>query len=193
MIFVPVTTPVTRLKPPASSNRVRSPLPMAVAATVAAVLVPWCVVLAFTLPATTTAAHWSLAWVGLDAAEASSAALTWWFIRRCSAYAAVTSAMGAALLLADAWFDVCTSAAGMAQRVAVLQAAVLEIPLACAALWVRRDDDSWALAAPLWSRGRCQTNRAPQLDGHLWVRVIHRSMIAKDARSGHRGRARSCR
>ncbi len=61
--------------------------------------------------------------------------MTWWFIRRCSAYAAVTSAMGAALLLADAWFDVCTSAAGMAQLVAVLQAALLEIPLACAALW----------------------------------------------------------
>jgi hypothetical protein len=51
--LVPVTTPVTRLEPPALSNRVRSPLPMAAAATVATVLVPWCVVLAFTLPAST--------------------------------------------------------------------------------------------------------------------------------------------
>jgi hypothetical protein len=35
----------------------------------------------------------------------------------------------------DAWFDVCTSARGLQQLIAVLQAALLEIPLSCAALW----------------------------------------------------------
>ena len=34
-----------------------------------------------------------------------------------------------------AWFDVCTSARGLPQLIAVLQAALLEIPLSCAALW----------------------------------------------------------
>lgn len=106
-----------------------------ISATVAAALPPWCVVLAFTVPATTIATHWSLAWVGLDCAEAMTAAVTYWFIRHRSPYAALTSAIGAALLLADAWFDICTSTVGTAQLVAVLQAALLEIPLACAALW----------------------------------------------------------
>ena len=101
----------------------------------AVVLAPWCVVLAFSLPTTTIAAHWSLAWSGLDAAEAIIAALTAYLIHRRSPAAAVTSAMVGTLLLADAWFDVCTSARGLPQLIAVLQAALLEIPLSCAALW----------------------------------------------------------
>ena len=107
---------------------------MVVAATVAAVLAPWCIILAHTLPTSAVAMHWSTAWVGLDAAEGAAALVTYWFIRRRSAYAALSSAMGAALLLADAWFDMCTSPAGMEQLLAVLEAVLIEIPLACAAL-----------------------------------------------------------
>lgn len=135
MISVPATVIATRREPPAVPERVRSSLPMIIAATVAAVLAPWCLVLAYTLPATTLAAHWSLAWVGLDGAEATAAALTCWLIRCGSAYAALTSAMGAALLLVDAWFDVCTSTTGAARLLAAAEAALLEVPLACAALW----------------------------------------------------------
>jgi len=70
-----------------------------------------------------------------DAAEAVTAGLTAWLIRRRSPVAGVTSAMVGTLLLADAWFDVCTSARGLQQFIAVLPAALLEIPLSCAALW----------------------------------------------------------
>ncbi|HEY7046062.1 MAG TPA: hypothetical protein VH373_02485 [Jatrophihabitantaceae bacterium] len=125
------TTPSTT----ARARRLRAVLPLATATTVATVLAVWCGVLAATLPATVTANHWSLTWVGLDAGEGASAALTAVLIRRRTRYAALTTTMGATFLLADAWFDVCTAPAGSAQLISVLQAAVLEVPLAAAALW----------------------------------------------------------
>jgi hypothetical protein len=42
---------------------------------------------------------------------------------------------GAGLPLADAWFDVCTSAAGTARLLAVGEAVLVELPLA-AAIWL---------------------------------------------------------
>ncbi|HEX5302920.1 MAG TPA: hypothetical protein VFW50_38595 [Streptosporangiaceae bacterium] len=78
-------------------------------------LLPWCVVLGMTLPAGTFVPNWSLAWVGLDFAEAVAALLTAWLLRRGSPRAGVAAMAGAGLLFADAWFDVCTSAAGTAR------------------------------------------------------------------------------
>ena len=43
---------------------------------------------------------------------------------------------GAGLLFADAWFDVCTSAAGTARLLAIGEALVVELPLAAAAIWL---------------------------------------------------------
>lgn len=129
MINVLTTTP------PSHARRVRELLPLATATTVAAVLAAWCGVLAVTLPATATANHWSLTWVGLDAGEGAGAALTAVLIRRRSRYAALSSTTAAGFLLADAWFDLCTAPTGSAQLVSVLQAAGLEIPLAAVALW----------------------------------------------------------
>jgi hypothetical protein len=106
-----------------------------VAGGVAAVLLPWCVVLAHILPATTTVQHWSLAWVGLDGGEAAAAALTAWLILRRDPRAALTAAVGGALLLTDAWFDVTTAAAGGDFVQAALMAALIEVPLALAAFW----------------------------------------------------------
>jgi hypothetical protein len=108
---------------------------MLVAAGIAAALLPWCVVLAHVLPATATVQHWSIAWVGLDSGEAAAAALTAWLILRRDPRAALTAAVGGALLLADAWFDVTTAAAGAYLTQAVLMAALLEIPLAVTAFW----------------------------------------------------------
>ena len=49
----------------------RSPggLATLVAAGVAAVLLPWCLILAATLPSTYQANHWKLTWIGLDCAD----------------------------------------------------------------------------------------------------------------------------
>lgn len=99
-------------------------------------LVPWCVMLGVTLPATAQAQHWSLAWAGLDAAEAVAALATTVLLRRASPRASLTAAAGAALLLTDAWFDICTSAPGLDRMLAIGEAAFAEVPLAGAAIWL---------------------------------------------------------
>jgi hypothetical protein len=98
-------------------------------------LVPWCVVLSATLPRTAQAHHWSLAWTGLDGGEALAALATAVLLTREDPRAALTAVAGGALLIADAWFDVCTSAPGTDHALAVAEAVFVELPLACAAFW----------------------------------------------------------
>ena len=94
-----------------------------------AVLLPWLVVLAITLPARYGAAHWAVAWVGLDTMEAvgliTTGVLALRGDRRLSSAAAAT----ATLLTVDAWFDIATSV-GSDFRVALITALCTEIPLA---------------------------------------------------------------
>jgi len=99
-------------------------------------LVPWCVVLSATLPRTAQAQHWSLAWTGLDGAEAIAALATAALLARSDSRACLTAAAGGALLLTDAWFDVCTSGPGLDHALAVAEAACAEVPLAGAACWL---------------------------------------------------------
>jgi hypothetical protein len=99
-------------------------------------LLPWCVVLGVTLPATAQAQHWPAAWVGLDAGEAIAALATAVLLARGDARAGLTAAAGGALLLTDAWFDVCTCAPGFDQAVALTEAILVELPLAGAAFWL---------------------------------------------------------
>jgi hypothetical protein len=107
-----------------------------VALAVGGFLLPWCVVLGATLPATTRAQNWWLAWVGLDGAEALAALATAVLLTRGSPRASLTAAAGGALLLVDAWFDVCTSPTGPAQALAFAEAVFVELPLAGAAIWL---------------------------------------------------------
>jgi len=99
-------------------------------------LLPWCVVLAVTLPATAQAQHWPAAWVGLDAGEAIAALATAVLLARGDARAALTAAAGGALLLTDTWFDVCTSAPGRDHLTSVAEAVCVELPLAGGAFWL---------------------------------------------------------
>lgn len=107
-----------------------------VALAVGGFLLPWCVLLSMVLPATAQAQHWSLAWTGLDAAEALAALATAVLLAHGDRRAALTAAAGAALLLTDAWFDVCTSVPGLDHALAVAEAACAEVPLAGAACWL---------------------------------------------------------
>jgi hypothetical protein len=107
-----------------------------VALAVGAFLVPWCAVLALTLPPTAVAQNWSLAWVGLDAAEAAAALATAVLLARADARASLTAMAGGVLLTIDAWFDVCTSAPGADHLLALAEAAFAELPLAAAAFWL---------------------------------------------------------
>ena len=99
-------------------------------------LLPWCVLLSAILPATARAQNWSLAWAGLDGAEALAALATAVLLTRADTRAILTAVAGGTLLLADAWFDVCTSAPGLDHALAVAEAIFAELPLAGAAFWL---------------------------------------------------------
>jgi hypothetical protein len=107
-----------------------------VALAVGLFLLPWSVVLGITLPASTFVPDWSLAWMGLDIAEAVAALLTAVLLRRGSPRASLPAMAGAGVLFADAWFDVCTSPGGLSRWLAVGEAVLLELPLAAAAIWL---------------------------------------------------------
>jgi hypothetical protein len=76
------------------------------------VLFPWAAYLAMTLPASVSARHWPLAWTGFDVAMAAGLAATAWLAVRRDRRLAFPAVSSATLLLADAWFDVCTAPAG---------------------------------------------------------------------------------
>jgi hypothetical protein len=78
----------------------------------AVVLLPWTAYLAVTLPPSVTARHWPLAWTGLDVVMVAGLAMTGVLAIRRDRRVAFAAASTATVLLADAWFDVCTSAAG---------------------------------------------------------------------------------
>src|SRR3984957_35155 len=99
-------------------------------------LVPWCVVLAVTLPRTAQAQNWSLAWTGLDAAQAVAAPGTAALLGRGAPPPGRGAPAGGTLLMVDAWFDVCPSAPGLEHSLAVSEAVLVELPLACAAGWL---------------------------------------------------------
>ena len=98
-------------------------------------LLPWLVVLAVTLPTTYGAAHWAVAWVGLDLMEAVGLITTGVLALRGDRRLASAAAATATLLTVDAWFDTTTSGGGDF-RVALVAALCAELPLAalCARL-----------------------------------------------------------
>jgi len=114
------------------------PLVFAVLATA---LVPWIVLLVFRLPDHQRSEHYRLAWVGFDIGLFACLAAT--------AIAAVggrpairpVALAAAVLLVVDAWFDVTTSPMGAQSVEAVIEAALVELPLACLCWWVHRHAD----------------------------------------------------
>lgn len=105
--------------------------------TVSAVgLVPWTVLLWFTLPSGYTVRQWRTAWVGFDAllvlAMASTTVLGWRRHR-----GVVVAAVGtAALLICDAWFDVSLALGTPGVWLSTALAVGVELPLA--AFLIRR-------------------------------------------------------
>lgn len=108
----------------------------AIAAAMAAALVPWTAWLSFSLPPTALAYHWSVAWTGLDAAIAGCGITSAVLLRRRNQQASLSLVATATLMLTDSWFDVCTAAPGRDVALAVAEAVLAELPLAAAALWL---------------------------------------------------------
>lgn len=78
----------------------------------AVVLLPWAAYLAASLPSSVSARHWSAAWTGLDVLMACGLAVTGWLALRRDRRIAFSAGSSAAVLVVDAWFDVCTSPSG---------------------------------------------------------------------------------
>ncbi|MFB7598086.1 hypothetical protein [Streptomyces sp. NPDC056160] len=93
-------------------------------------LLPWLYVLATGLQATATAAHWPVAWAGLDALEALGLIATGLLAARGDRHHALAAAATATLLVVDAWFDTTTAAPGGDFATAVAMALGAELPLA---------------------------------------------------------------
>jgi len=127
----------------------------------AAGLVPWTAFLAVSLPHRAEAEHYRLAWVGFDAAMFAVVGALAWIAYRRSTWTELLASSAATLLLVDAWFDVVTSPSRAALIGALVSAAVLELPLAGACLWLARNAEQVRRCgirrlggrSPRWSAG----------------------------------------
>ena len=114
----------------------------------ALLLVPWVVVLAFALPSAHRSAHWDIAWVGFDVALALllfAVAVAAW---RRSPWLEGAATATATLLFVDAWFDVLTSSTKAEFVISVVEAALVEVPLAVLCLRLARDVERRLYALP---------------------------------------------
>jgi len=113
-------------------------------------LVPWTVLLAFTLPSGYTVRQWRVTWVGFDIllllAMAATAVLGW---RRNRAVVVAAVSTGA-LLVCDAWFDVSLALGTPDVWWSVALAVFVELPLA--AFLIRKVLSMMALAR--WPNAR---------------------------------------
>jgi|SRR5438067_3780217 len=99
-------------------------------AAAALVLVPWVVFLVRDLPSDHRSAHWDVAWGGFDIALALllvGVAVAAW---RRSPWLEGAATAAATLLFVDAWFDILTSSSRSELLTAILEAALVELPIA---------------------------------------------------------------
>lgn len=106
------------------------------------VTVPWIGYLAATLPEAATAGHYRLAWVGFDLALVLCLIRTGVSAWRGHDSVAIPATATATLLMIDAWFDVCTAPGRGELAEAMLLAALVELPLAGACIWLAAHAES---------------------------------------------------
>ena len=121
---------------PATRGRTVRRTAVAVLAVLAIGIFPWTVYLVYALPSRQVAAHWDIAWAGLDVAMGLAAAATavalWRHHERLAVFATVTGT----LLVCDAWFDAVTASGGDDVARAGIEAAVAELPMAALCFWI---------------------------------------------------------
>lgn len=99
-------------------------------------LVPWTLYLTYTLPAHHVTHDWNLAWAGFDVALATALVATAVGVWVRGAWLEAVAAVSAALLLADAWFDIVLAGSWAERRESIVLAVVAELPLAAFCLWI---------------------------------------------------------
>jgi hypothetical protein len=102
-------------------------------------LAPWIVWLFVSLPSQEVANNWEVAWGGFDVALGALLAATGISLARRAPSAGILASMTAALLLADAWFDIITSHGTGKLVLALVEAFCVELPLAIVCLWIVRN------------------------------------------------------
>ena len=103
---------------------------------VAAGLVVWTVFLALSLPKENLEHHYRLTWTGFDLIEVVAIYLTAHLAFRLDARVVFPATVVATLLVADAWFDITTSATATAATQALMLALLVELPAAAFSLYV---------------------------------------------------------
>lgn len=109
--------------------RRRRTFALAITAVCSALLTPWIVYLAITLPDRYVSHSWALTWVGFDILLALMLGLTAFLAWKKRILVTLTAAASGVLLLTDAWFDI-TTANPSDLREAIFSAALIEVPLA---------------------------------------------------------------
>jgi hypothetical protein len=110
-------------------------------------LIPWTVYLGWVLPRVYVAAHWKLAWVGLDTGQVIVLLLTTWAAIKGRLVVILFANAAATMFIIDAWFDVTTARSGVLYE-SLISAFVVELPAAAVLIWVawsvlRRTINSW--------------------------------------------------
>ena len=103
---------------------------------VAVGLVVWTVFLALSLPKENLEHHYRLTWTGFDLIEVLAIYLTAHLAFRLDARVVYPATVVATLLVADAWFDVTTSATAGDATQALILALAVELPAAAFSLYV---------------------------------------------------------
>jgi hypothetical protein len=93
-------------------------------------LIPWTILLGFTLPRNYEAVRWGAVWVGFDVVLAAWLAVTAWAAWRRRQIVIVAALVTATLLLTDVWFDVLTASPRNDLLVSIATAVFGNIPLA---------------------------------------------------------------
>jgi len=133
-------------------------------ALVALALLPWALWLAKTLPSSHSSEHWDLAWGGFDvllAVALLGSAIAGF--RRSPLLQSWAAAAGT-LLVVDAWFDILTAHGGGELELAVIFAAVAELPLAALAFWIALDAERFYATAD-WMHRRPEQASGAQRPG----------------------------
>jgi hypothetical protein len=101
-------------------------------------LLPWAIWLSASLRPDHVSAHWDLAWSGFDVGLAVCFCGTAFAAYHRSPWVGALAAATGTLLLTDAWFDVMLESHGSELETAIVEAVVLEIPMAAVCFWLAR-------------------------------------------------------
>lgn len=95
----------------------------------AALLVPWTIYLAYSLPRRQIQKNWDISWVGLDIGIIFLLLLTGFLASIKSRLVIISLSATASFLLVDAWFDIISSRSGRDLDQSLFLAFIIEIPL----------------------------------------------------------------